>query len=313
MTTYNKTKNEDFNAEQLQTEINVNSAIVPSCLSITSSGDDLALEFAADLSGAEETELDTVIANHVPDVEVIEATQLPLSDIDSNKLSVHPTYKPRVAGGSTYAVWTGAGDDVQPDPNDSVLGEGELLHFDAQQGTPEIIRDIKFDHTAFGRVWIHEAYLQFSGAGDGDYITADVMGTACPLQQSINLDLVLDGDLVKYSQGGPGTGTHGFAGSPTLLPRTFSQDGDWDYDGVSLTPNFAGTGGYQISQVDTSVHRYVNKIPLQGESPFFSMSSDETAELLPGYFLRVTVANVSDTNWHLSVIMEIYRERTVDP
>ena len=309
MTTYNKTKNEDFNVEQLNAEINANSVIVPSCLSITSNDDDLVLDFAADLSAGEETELDTVITDHVPLAEIVNAAQLPKSDLEGDSLAVHPSYKPRIADGTTYAVWTGAGDDVV----NHVLGEGELLHFDMVVDEATKVKDIKFDHANFGRVWIHEAYLKFANAGEGDFVTADVMATATVIQTSVNLDLILNGDLIEYAPGGPGTGTHGFGGSPTLIPRTFSQDGDWDFDGANLTPNFGGTGGYRISTVDTSVHRYVNKIPLFGECPYFSMSSDETAELLPGYFLRATVTNGSNTAWHLSIIMEIYRERTVDP
>ncbi len=239
--------------------------------------------------------------------------QLPLSDIDEGKkLAVHPSYKPRLESGTTYAVWTGAGDDVVSDP--SVIGGGDLLHFVADTGTAEVVKEIRFDHDAFGRVWVHEAYLKFNGGGEGDYISADVMATGAPLQTVANLDLVIDGDLVKFAPGGPGTGTHGFADTPTLVPRTYSMDGDWDYDGENLTPNMLGEGEYQIRTVDTAIHRYVNKIPCYGSCPnYFSMTSDETAELRAGYFLRVNMHNVSDTNWHASIIMEIYRERTVDP
>lgn len=307
MTTYNKTKNEEFNAQQLQTEINTNSGIVPSCLSITSNGDDLVLDFAAALSAGEETELDTVIANHVPDVEIVDATQFPLSDLPGEPLAVHPSYKPKVDG-TTYAVWTGAGDDVVSDPH--VIGDGELLHFNMTNGGGDVQKDIKFS-TDFGRVWIHEAYLKFTDGGEGDYITADVMASATALQTSVNLDLEIANNCVKLAAGGPGTGTHGFAGTPTLVPREFSMDGDWDFDGVNLTPNLGGTGQYNICDIDQSVHRYVNKIPIYGTCPYFSMSSDETAELLPGYFLRVNCHNASDSNWHISVIMEIYREKTV--
>ena len=45
----------------------------------------------------------------------------------------------------------------------------------------------------------------------------------------------------------------------------------------------------------------------EGKSP------ESTAEINPGYYIRINVHNVSGTDWHLSVIMEIYRERTVDP
>ncbi len=236
---------------------------------------------------------------------------LPFSDIEGLSLAVHPSYKPRIEGGTTYAVWTGAGDDVNVDPNLSVLGEGDLLHFNMVPANATETKDIKFDHTAFGRVWIHEAYLKFMDGGESDHISADVMASGAVLQQAGNLDLEIDGsNYVVPAAGGPGTGTDGWAASPVLIPRTFSMDGDWDYDGVTLSPNI-GAGAYKISTDDKPVHKYVNKIATYGSQPYFSMSSDETAELLPGYFLRVTVNNGSSGTWHLCIIMEIYRERTV--
>ena len=313
-TIVNKTKADAYKAGELQKEINASALIVPSCLSITGSGTALAIEFAVAIDGPEDTALDAVILAHAPSTDYIDAATLPFSDVDeggASKLSVHPSYKPNIADGTTYAVWAGGGDDVVSNP--SVLGEGDLLHFDMQTATPIATKDVKFDHAAFGRVWIHEAYLKFSGAGNGDFVSSDIMAGAAVTQTSVNLDLIIDGVFVKPAPGGPGTGTDGWAASPTLIPRTFSQDGDWDFDGVSLTPNLGGTGGYRISNVDTPVHRYVNRIPCYGECPYFSMSSDETAEINAGYFIRINVHNVSDGNWHLSVIMELYRERTVDP
>lgn len=312
----NKIKS-DYDVQQLQREINANANIVPSCLSITGVGSDLAIEFVAAISGPEDGELDAVVLAHVKPEEYIAASALPYSELDdtnNRKLAVHPSYKPAIDG-TTYAVWTGCGDYIDPlgvDP--SILGGGELLHFDMVPETPVNTIDIKFDHAAFGRIWIHEAYLKFSGGGNGDYVSSDIMASgANVIDHTVSLDLILVGDLVKYAPGGPGTGTHGFASTPTLLPRTFSHDGSWNYDGVSLTPNMDDTGDYHISTVEQSVHRYVNKIPTYGECPYFSMSSDETAEINNGYFIRADVHNVSNTAWHLSVIMEIYRERTIDP
>ena len=137
---------------------------------------------------------------------------------------------------------------------------------------------------------------------------------ATPVQDAQNLDLVIEDDWIKYSPSGPGTGTHGFGGSPVLVPRSFSKDGDWDYDGTNLTPNFTSTGGFKISSIERNVHRYINKIPCCGSCPtYFSMSSDETTELPAGYFLRINVHNVSNGTWHADVIMEMYRERTHIP
>ena len=129
--------------------------------------------------------------------------KLPVSDLDGTKLAVHPSYKPDLPGITTYAVWTGSGDDVDSDPTE--IGAGELLDFDATTGNATVVKDIKFDHARFGRVWIHEAYMKFENGGEGDHISADVIASASLLQQSIDLDLIVDGDCVKYAPGGAGT------------------------------------------------------------------------------------------------------------
>ena len=235
--------------------------------------------------------------------------------VDGNKIAVHASSKPEPEGGNTYAVWTGAGDNVDAvDPADSI-GQGDLLTFNMVYNTPVTTQNVKFD-PRHGRVWIHEAYLKFENGGFQDFLTASIIAPPTPLQQAVDLDYVVEGDWVKYSPGGPGTGTHGLAGTPVLMPRTFSMDGDWDYDGVNLTPNFGGTGNYNITANEREAHRYFNKIPMFGSSTtYFSMTSEETAELpvSVGYFLRIEVHNNSNTNWQASVIMEIFRERTAVP
>lgn len=237
-----------------------------------------------------------------------------------NKLAVHSSPKPEPDGISTFAIWTGAGDDVElvgSPPSlktpEETIGNGELMQFNMTNGTPQVIKDIKFD-ARHGRLWIHEAYLKFTGAGFGDWITADVVAPATPVQTFVNLDYNIVDDYLVYA--GPGAGTHGLGGNPVLTERPFSKDGDWNFDGVNLTPNFEGTGAYKITTVERVVHRYINKIPLlESTSNYFTLTSHEAAELPVqlGYFLRITVNNGSNQNWTLSAIMEMYRERTFVP
>lgn len=234
----------------------------------------------------------------------------PISDIDDTKVAVHTSYKPVIPGTTTYAVWTGAGDDIVG----GEVGGGDLLHFDMGAGSPAVgvvSKEIRFLQSA-GRVWIHEGYLKFTGAGEGDFITSTIVAPATVVQTSVNLDLELDGDEIKFAAAGAGTGTHGFGGTPVLVPRTFSKDGSWDFDGTNLTPNIAGTGDYSIFTTEQDTHKYINRIPCYGDcSTYFSMSSDETSELNYPYYVRVDVHNVSGNRWHLSALLEIYRERTI--
>ncbi len=302
----NKTKSGVYSIGELQREINASALIVPSCLSITGSDTDLILEFAAELDGAEDAELDAIILAHVEPAETINVSTLTFSELDGKKLAVHTSYKPLIDGSQCIAQWTGAGDDIAG----GIVGGGELLHF-VMSGPGSVSKNLEFLPTA-GRVWLHEGYLKFVGGGEGDSISATIVAPATSLQQSVNLDLVMDGNDVKYSQGGPGTGTHGFAAAPILIPRPFQKDGGWDYNGVSLTPNFGNTGLYKICDIEVEFQKYINKIPCYGDcATYFSMTSDETAELVQPYFLRITCDTVSNNDWHASVIMEIYRERTI--
>lgn len=240
----------------------------------------------------------------------------PRSELDDNKIAVHPSYKPAVeSGAQTYAIWTGAGDDLSQSP--SGVGDGPLLHFDMQEqpGSPHtqqvVSIDVQFD-PAYGRIWIHEGYLSFNDAGCGDYVSATIVASATPVQPFANKILYIEDNWIKYAiPGSPGNvATHGWGGSPIIIPRTFEKDGDWDYDGTNLTPNFTGTGGYKISDIERVANKFINKIPCRGNVPYFSMTSDETSWLPPGMFIRICAYNVSNTTWNAGVVMEIYREVT---
>jgi hypothetical protein len=239
----------------------------------------------------------------------------PTSEIDDYKISVHTSYKPK-ADKKSYAYWTGSGDDLATSPTG--IGEGELLHFQMSQqsGSPVttqvVTKKVEFDPT-FGRTWIHQGYLNVNNGGHGDYLTAVVKTYATPLQTVSNKILYIEDDWVKYAIGSPSPATHGWAGTPIPIPRTFMQDGDWDYDGVSLTPNLNGDGEYKISSIERTVHRFINKIPCSGTIPFLGIASAETSELPTGYFIEISAFNISNTNWHANVMIEMYRERTFVP
>lgn len=230
---------------------------------------------------------------------------LPLSEL-GDKLAVHPSTKPTDPNKEFYLVWTGCGDDTV----NHVVGEGDLLAFGMTVGTATVSKEVRFD-PQFGDVYIHEGYAKWHNGGPGDYMSAMIMTDPTVLQQAANLDLVVENDWVKYSVSGPGTGTHGFAATPVLVKRTFSLDGDWNYDGVNLTPNFSGDGLYKISSIERTVHKYINRIPLCFTSNSYTrLTSDETAWLPPGYFIKVTAYNNSDTDWNCAFMFEVYREMT---
>lgn len=312
-TTFQRTKS-DVNPGQLQVEINNDPIFTATCIGIDYNlPDQLTLNFNTDLTGAETTQMDARISSHTPDTIKVSSAALPISDIDGVKIAVHPSYKP--AGNLvTYAVWTGAGDDISQSPQG--LGEGELLNFSMLPGSPNVVeKDVKFD-PAHGKIWIHEGYLKFTNGGAGDHICAVVVAEPSQVQSFVDKVLYIEDNWIKYAPpGSPSIATHGWGGTPVLIPRSYSKDGDWDYsEATGLVPNFTGTGGYKISDIERLVHRFINRIPCYGNcATYFSMTSDETTELPLGYFLRISCFNNSGNTWYASVLMEIYRERTNMP
>jgi len=229
----------------------------------------------------------------------------PLSDL-GNKLAVHPSSKPIVPGKEFYLGWIGAGDDIVG----HTIGAGDLLEFNLAPGTATVEKIVAFD-ASFGDVYVHEAYINGSGASSGDYCEGEIWASATSLQQSVNLDYVVETNRIKYAPGGAGTGTHGLAATPVLIPRSYSHDGDWDYDGTNLTPNFAGTGDYMIMDIDYKAHAYFNKLPMVNNSYGWQiLTSDETAYLPSGYFIKIIANNISDTTWRFAVMIEVFREKT---
>lgn len=242
--------------------------------------------------------------------ETLEGETLPMSEV-GGKLWVHSSPKPVLVDKQTYVQWVGAGDDT----TNHILGAGDMLHFELNPGTPNCAVDVKFD-PLFGSVYIHEGYCSWHDAGHDDCISALIVAEPSQLQQVANLDLLVDEDgYVKYSPGGPGTGTHGFAATPNLLVRSFSKDGWWDYsEATSLVPNFNKTGGYHICTSEQPVHRFIARIPVFGTCDGMQrFVSSDTFLLPPGYFVRIIAHNGSNTTWHASAMIAVFRERTFQP
>lgn len=236
------------------------------------------------------------------DTKIIQA-----SDSQGNKVAVHASSKPMIAGKAFYATWVGAGDD----PDTGAIAEGDLLVFDipeSQQDTTQT-KIVKF-HPSNGEVYLYDGYIKWQGAGVGDYCTVEVIAEATPLQTVANLDLIVENNWVKYV--GPGMGTHGFGGMPVLVPRAFSKDGDWDFSSATgLVPNFEGNGSFKISDIERTVHTFVNKMPLLGDSAnYLELNSEESTFLPPGFYIKVNVHNASPGNVQATVLMYIYRQQT---
>ena len=241
---------------------------------------------------------------------LVKPQELPLSEV-GDKLWVHSSSKPQKNGQQFYTCWTGAADDVV----NGILGAGEPFDLETTIDEPVVYKDFFFD-PQFGEIYIHEAYLKWMDSSFGDSMTGYIIASPTQLQPFANLDLVLTpvigGNKISYSPSGPGTGTHGFAANPTLVPN-ISGTGDWNYDATNgLAPTFTKDGAYDMYDVVIPVQRFINRIQLHGTCPsYLELDSSDSASLPPGYGLRVQLNNVSNTAWHVHLIVLIYRERTI--
>lgn len=225
-----------------------------------------------------------------------------------DKLQFHESSRPDSKGKEFVTCWSGSGDDVV---NHIIFG-GDMVAIENEVDVPEKSIDVKFD-PLFGETWLHEGYAMWENAGFGDYLTVQAIAPACPLQPFVNKDLVLDGNKVKYSLGGPGTGDYGFAGVPAPV-RNYANTGSWDFNfsNMQLTPNFTNTGKYDIFNVDKSVNDFISKIPIAGTTySYVMLQSADSTQVISPYFIRITTHNVSNTTWKIWMFMTLYRERTV--
>ncbi len=233
--------------------------------------------------------------------------EIGLSESSGTKLAIHESSRPQIAGKTFHTVWTGAGDDMST----PALGGGTLLNIETEVGQATTSQDIEF-HPNYGQVYVHEGYVQWEDAGWHDYIDVSVHANPTPTQQSVNLDYEIDGSVkIKVADGGPGTGTHGLNGSPVWVPNT-SGTGWWDTDGETATFSATQTGAYDWYIVEIEADRFMNKVPVYGSSSqYIMLQSADTSLIPPGYLIRITANNVSNTVWKSWMFVTLYREKTV--
>ena len=307
MTIYNKTKTGGYKLAELQAAINADVTIVPSCNSITGDGTAIALDFAAALSAGEETTLDTIISNHTPSADVIDAAVLLTSESSGDKLAIHESSRPQIEGKFFHTYWTGSGDDMTT----PAIGGGGILTVETAIGTATESVDVEF-HKDYGDVYLHEGYLMWENAGWGDYIDVEIIANPTPLQQSTNLDYTIDASVkIRAAAGGPGTGTDGLNGDPVWVPNA-AGTGWWDIVDGAASFSSGQTGAYDWYTIEILANRFMNQVPVYGTSTSYVMLQSADTTLLPsGYAVRITANNVSNTAWKTWMFMTLYREQTV--
>lgn len=228
------------------------------------------------------------------------------SEIGDKKLWVHQSAKPEIDGQQFYVQFSGAGDDM----TDKVVGGGEFLHISHGDGETEKEVIVEFLPEA-GDVYIHEAYAMWGDAGIGDCFCVEIYAKATPLQTSVDLHYIID-DYHRIVMAPDGNGTHGFAGNPVLLKMN-DFDGYWDYNATDgLTYAADGDGNYNMMDIEILANRFMNRIPLHGTNHNYTrFVSSDTALIPAGYYIKMRTENMSGNNWHVSMMMTLFREKTV--
>lgn len=233
------------------------------------------------------------------------------SEVADKKLWTHNSAKPEVEGKHFFSQWVGFGDDMTT----GAIGGGNQCIVQNTVGVPTKSIDIHLYNIGTD-IYLHEGYAMWAGCSIGDTFSATVMSSPTQLQTAANLDYELDtNNRVMAAASGAGTGTHGFAATPILVPCYAAvQEGYWNYDEVAgLTYAPAADGKYDIFSVEVAVNRFIESIPLLGTSSTYTQfDSDDVSKLPPGYFLRIETNNASNTTWDLAFMMTVFRQKTVN-
>jgi hypothetical protein len=171
-----------------------------------------------------------------------------------------------------------------------------------------IEKNVYFD-PLFGDTFLYSGSCLWKNGSEGDNVTVGLYGVPTQLQTSVNLNLILDGTKVKYSPGGPGTGTHGFASSPVLILNK-TGTGSWNYSpSTGLVPDLSENGKYDIFTEEKEVFRMVNSIELVGNSNgYVNINGFDSSQIKYPYFIKIIVTTNGNSNIYVSFYMSLYRE-----
>ena len=291
---------------------------------INQDSNDCDIWFKADLSGGEETILNGIVAAHDGVVDPEEET--PKTGPD-NKMMVYESSRPL----GTKIYFTCVGDN---NANNWEVGGGQSTYFEHQiDDTTSHIYHIDFN-TVENESYIHEGYIMWYGC-KGDDLTLDFVPSVTPVTPSggdSNYNLVnVSGvpDLVygfMIVPAAPGTGNINVDSTAMVLVKivpsfdygTILDPGYWDADFntttkefENITPNYTGTGGYNMFAAEVALTRFVNKMTLLDKG-FLQLQTAESEQLPHNIRCRVAMNTLlPDHEWSCSCILVIHRSKTV--
>ena len=336
--TLDKFLNNEVDISKLDNEIRL-SAITISLAFVDFNNSECGCWFRSNLSDEDLTTLSEIVSNHdgipdaIDDLQYVEirgvSNPIPVDLFDefrdrSGKLRVHQTSRKL----GTIICWTGEGDDPS---NPSLVGGGTPFSFSYFAGqTDPLVKYIDFN-TVENETWLHEGYVTWKNC----YLdTLDLMivprVVSYTISSGTNYNLY-GGYLIVPAIPGQGTiditsdiTTH--SGGLVYMPdddlgesSTAYFDATWNSNTKryeNITPNYTGTGNYNMFTTEIKFAHFVRKMPLLN-SGFIALNSSDTDQLGAGMRLKMiadtdtTISGVGDHDWSMACTMCLHRAKTV--
>lgn len=235
------------------------------------------------------------------------------------RMMVKQTQRPLpLSGLQLYTCWWNSGDDLE----NELRGVGSPVLLSPTPEDESVFVDCHF-LTGSEKIYIFECYLAWENAGFGDYMLGEMWAKATPTITVSNGNYNTDVTTRKITPTIPGTGNCTLTGTPTFVRcSNWSKDsatwnGTWDLltnpSTGSQYPSYnaLNKGQYEWYDIDVLVFRFIKFSVFGTNYQPLLLISEDTEQLPPNYYIKVTAVNVSRTSWKFVGNFVFFREHTV--
>ena len=186
---------------------------------------------------------------------------------------------PRQEG--TFLYFTSTGDNPNPSPGTTGIGEGENLYFKNSAGLTSHIVNAQFNETVF----IKDAYIFWENAKLGD---------------RLSLSIILPANTPYLKEDGAGNAADDGNGNIVNITASPYPDETW-------------IGSHILFPIEITLMRFINKINLLGTNHHgVVLESPDTAEMDDCLEFRLLIESPSgNTELTVSMMAELYRVNTI--